>query len=417
MILGDLTRANPGTLAATLQRLSLTADRLKRDLVIAILPAQKVEIEDWVCRDVLEIDTASTDVPEAVFSVISKHLSVVADRPVQVFSYNPYVLRLFERFNAEQRSNLSLKHWARAAEIDGQTGVIKARPDVSRFEAWKIDSIGESEAVEVLVRALKDAKAIDSASGVAKTNIRPLVSALDARLGTEATGGVTGVVSSLIAAAKRRNLIEIDSNPEFPSSARIYLKELKAAMSKAIVPSSVEERERDKYQQTLREKGMGAFPNFREDVYLQMQSLLGDQDRPSAGNIVRRAVERVGERYSAEHKNFSFNSLQSFVTTLLKGVPVLKAEDDSLLTPSFQHMTKKVFGFVDGWMEKLDGQIILCLLQNACAISVFDVPALAGAMYRNREGENQEKVLRVIGILRDEGRITYGEDDSLQLAK
>ncbi|TDB74988.1 hypothetical protein E1264_40420 [Actinomadura sp. KC216] len=167
----------------------------------------------------------------------------------------------------------------------------------------------------------------------------------------------------------------------------------------------------------LRQNNMGPFQELRQDIYRELERLVGEKSR-TADQLIRDAVHAVRDRTqdapSKSGKRFPWSRIRAFLTRLTRQVPVFLSGDEPV-TVSLGNNGTVVDALADDWWRMLDGELICYVLGKGVAITQYDYEELAGALYNSRSTASYDKVQEVIEYLARAGRITEAPDDVMRI--
>ncbi|MBO2462410.1 hypothetical protein [Actinomadura violacea] len=372
-----------------------------------------------------------TEVPEAaddtaVTKVVYDRVTEVrgSGAEICVASFRPSVKNVAEVLGAVHQGGVVFVHLATYA------------PPATASEPleWDDSWMKRDKAVETLVHVIGH-----SSARVRMTDLRKLLAAYDSRFRKQ-VGTFTArpkFMSMLVSLAVERKLVAIaptvpgDNNPqvELTPAGRARVVPLAAVPSPPAQPSGPAALEAaaaaakeprslsDRCIDVLRQNDMGPFQELREDVYAQIERLVGEATR-SPDRLIRDAVHAVrderGDAPSKSGKKFPWTRLRAFITRLERLVPVFLSEGRPV-TVSLSTTGALVDALADDWRRRLDGELICFVLRNDVVVTQYDYDELAGALYNSRQSIYYDKVQEVVDYLASTGRITEAPGDEMRI--
>lgn len=402
LVLADLTRAYPGSLHEVIARNAIFRDS-SFDLEICHTPSQLAELTNTSNIPLIEIAKES-DVGQRVVDILKERLQAAPELHVNVISFNTFVLRSSEQLDAADRNRVRLLPWSQASRIERPFGEDIQQID-SKNNHWPLPTISLDDALKILEQVLNERKAHNEQSAIRKTTIRGLISTKEPKFTKSATGDVKGIISVLIAQAEAKGLVTLNRGADANNPTLWLAKPHEASTSQTKLPMATPEP----FADILKGLGMGPFPNFRDDMYDAMESLVdcSDSSKPTLQQLISKSVAKIKERHAGMHTGFSWTAVSSFLTKLLSESTVTLKEDGTILPPSFENMHVQVYSFVSDWKKQLDGHLIVSILKAGRSIEFFDTPELTGTLYLTRDDTYQARLHEVVKYLKDTSKIFY----------
>jgi hypothetical protein len=103
-----------------------------------------------------------------------------------------------------------------------------------------------------------------------------------------------------------------------------------------------------------------------------------------------------------------------FVESLLTRAGVVLDEKRNAIKGGWSCGLAEVQSLADNWRLNADAEILLCLIREMDDISQNDLGHLAGLLYHSRSDEGEEKVLQLVHVLLQDGRVTEIEEDGVR---
>ncbi|MGW7483479.1 hypothetical protein ACWGH8_33400 [Nonomuraea muscovyensis] len=294
----------------------------------------------------------------------------------------------------------------------------KSRPDSLQ---WDDGFMPQKEAARHLAAALYRA-----GKPVRKTDLRTLLEAQDHRFekGHHDFAAGNGFISCLVTVGENSGLVRVvGENPNPSIELTQQGMELVRAEDMAGFHSSLSylecarearhQRLSDEYITILRSGNLGPFQQVRRAVYEAMEAILAEAEitgrKPAVYELILKAVTHVREMPSEElfkspGRPYPWAKVASFIAALVNRRPVLLS-DEGPVRYKFREMNKPVCSLENEWQLKLDGELILYLLDNNAPIVETELGDLSGALYNSRNEEAQKRTIEVLNLLLEEGKV------------
>jgi hypothetical protein len=415
----DITRAHAGSETPIVARFLQAHPPDDSELTIIGFPRQKEPVVPLTATyNTHFVEVPDSSAPAAVTGSVTSALVPLVQRggPVLVASFWNDVLAAADvmRNKYPEITSEHLRRYAGGAKHD------------SRVPLWDASFMSETEAVESLLHAL-----IDRAGGTArKTVIRRHLEALDARFQKDAGGFASqnGFITALIDLAQRRGLVEVHGSD--PDALISVTDRGRDAASNSAVPqdslqrgvSRVQRRDTDtigptpppsgsaarsrsaRFVDVLRAADFGPFMTHRTAVYEEIAGAVAQGPTPLK-TLVGNAVRVVREGSSEATDKFPWSRLRIFVERLMAQNPVAMSGDEKIAL-SWANGDREVDGLAPDWECRLDGEIVLFLVDQGMEITLHDLPDLAGALYSSRHEAFVQRAYDVVALLVREGVLT-----------
>jgi len=168
----------------------------------------------------------------------------------------------------------------------------------------------------------------------------------------------------------------------------------------------------------LSKKNLGPFSNIREMLYDSFESVLlssSKLNKPTSINqLIIESVELT--KNNLEQKTYPWNKVRNFLRTLLSLSPVLLDSNNSPFFLTFSNINYPASSLVSEWRVKLEGELILIIVNELQKISFFHLDILSRILYIERSSENENRVLKIIEFLLKNNRLIE-EGQNLKIAK
>lgn len=422
-LIADVTRAYKDTVVKTLEKakpLLGPGDKM----TVLLHDDQQAEIQ------MSGMDTSSLILKPVSRNTSLQHkalelaLEAIGTSPMTVFlSFWPHVLAVSEQIDAASKPKIHFCPWGRLYTLTNM--MVSERATAAMPTTATVAPVSDSEAVALLVEVLKQKGADSPAKAIKKTALRPLMSERDARFfkANPATGNAY-YIGSLLTRARAAGLIEVEAranNADIwlgrPSQMNLMGVSRAAAPTPAAMNDAPKPRlsSEEHYDQILRSNTMGPFANVRDELYAALEEILSRKltlDKLLTECITTAKSKLQGER----DKGIPWGKVRAFFVALLTRCPVLRDSDGKPVTPCFQSMRAVIESVDADFKEKLDGELVLFILENGAEIRYVDMPALVATLYMTREEKFENRLTDVLARLHGSGKIQY-VGDAIQLPK
>ncbi|MFF4040672.1 hypothetical protein [Streptomyces sp. NPDC001816] len=429
----DLTRAWAGTegdvLAAVVDQNRLSPGTFKVICLLRQLPAVQRGAPTTPAADVANVPNFTNAVGVENFVAQQVEQILARGETVKILSFHANVKERVLYMNTQYPGRIHFEPLNRYSQ-----GGLPGEP-----LRWDETFMPEEEAVDAVISALADAP-----SPMHKTSLRPRLAARDPRFdkGYSEFTSKAGFVSVLLSLARKRGFVEVIGEEPgqliaLTATGRAALPEGTATGSRQVggrggrvglsrTPSGGSPahgsriRKSDQFIDILRHEGnFGPFQEVRTAVYQEMEKQVTEHPGEfSVHDLICKAASVTRDTRSNEllhdpEKPFPWSNVIDFIVRLVNRRAVL-ISDGNLVRHTWTEMAKEVDALDDDWQLKLDGELVLFLLENGTPVSVHDIGDLAGALYNSHNPESRRRVIEVVRLLLEENRV-IDQDSDLKL--
>jgi hypothetical protein len=420
--IGDFSRVNAGSELAHVS--PLRALLSESDVTVLLCRPDQEELlrSNFAAFDTtIQVMSPMPSVRE-VLNSLESHVSALRaaqndGESIRVFSYHGPVMSLPARAASTSNRPIEIRHWR---DLDPFSRERSAAGQLPSLSSWPTTLMSESEALDVLRKALTDVRpATNRATAVRQSDIRNLIAVIDPRLGKENPAArVPGLISRLVRMAQRSGVVGLDEsdgvNPliwlvdgHAPEAGEAPGADTPAPAPSAVAPTSTE-RLSQVFNSTLRDKGLGPYPDARWLVLEKMEHIVAKSgSRLTARELVAQATKEV-RASSLEHswcKNYSWKRVRAFVLRLLGMTPALRDEQGELFLASGRTVLKKVSAFSSDWMHAVEGLLIREIIREHDDVTCDRHEEIAGAIYMRHTEETHRRIDRAVSKLLEDGAI------------
>jgi len=273
----------------------------------------------------------------------------------------------------------------------------------------------EPDAVAAVVKAI----AHRPSRSIHKTDLRPLLEIVDARFSKHAGGFAAspGFISTLLRLAERQGLLITSGNEP---RVVITLTDAGLRLAGADTPGGspgegghapvagvrTPVSRSDGFVDYWRAANLGPFMTVRTKVYEEIDRGL-EPGPKKLKSLVREAVRTGREADPAADPKFPWSRVTQFIENLMRRRPVaLSGGEPVALT--WDSGSREVTDMLDDWQLRLDGELVLHLIDQRVELRMDDLPDLAGALYNGRLEADIERAFDVVHRLAEDGLIVAG---------
>jgi hypothetical protein len=404
----DLTRAWAGTEAEVL---AAVFDALPEDergpVQVRAYSRQHPAISDLVATKGAKVGTigdgaTETVVVNSVNEAIREHIHI--GDLVRVYSFSPAVRESVGMWSSVVGDRVAYAPLAPFA-------VHSEHPEAPAT-AWDNSFMPEAEATGILVEAMVNTPS----HSVEKVDVRALLKARDPRFGKEAGGFAAAprFVSLLLDSARRRGLVIIEGQHPRTTvslteagirSAQARVKP--AAPDVRVVPAPKADVTADpasavtrsaQFISALRSANLGPFMSVRTAVYQQIDATISEEPK-ALKKVVSEAVSAVREADMIPVPDgFPWSRVRLFIESLMRRRPVALSDGDPIAL-GWVNGERQVNAMLEDWQLRLDGELVLHLIDQGMNIRMDDLPDLAGALYNGRDSGETDRAFEVVARL------------------
>lgn len=314
----------------------------------------------------------------AVSKFISETIRRNSSDKIYVYSFNRDILLL----NSVFPHNIETHRWGDLAQAE---------------HVWPDSLMPISEALAILNKALTKFGARSQEHALRGSELRGLLSSEDIRFDkSNPHANIPRLITALTNEAEQKGIItkRLDGSDPNPF---IWLG------NKRIEHTS-QNKNKDqhglsgKYMKILQKNNMGPFSRVREVLFNKFANLIEGDDSITVNEAINRSISLTREALSqdgAVHESFPWRQVRVFMVKLLSRNNVMY-DGDEFFHLSFTTLGKNVSGLKKSWIDVLEADLILCLVENGVDIHVADSPQLSGAVFHSREENIQERVNELI---------------------
>ena len=281
---------------------------------------------------------------------------------------------------------------------------------ISREFRWPTELIPIETALDALFRALAKKRAYSMNVGVRKTELRALLSVEDPLL-DKTRAAVPGIMTALLRRAADKSVVEVE--PGNLPNPRVWLADTpENVVRKAAFEAGRLARTRPSRSQhflnVLREARLGPFSSIRSRLYDELERLVTESPI-TLTDLLKRCIDRTRSA-EADPDGYPWRSVREFLINLLSRRPVLLDEAGASFCPSFSTLDRRVASLAPNWRLDLDGEMVI-ELAGKVDIALFDIDALAGALYFDRSDEYNAYITSVILRVLSEKRLVDSQKE------
>jgi hypothetical protein len=327
---------------------------------------------------------------------------------IRVYSFVPAVRRVVSVLGAAHNFQLEFFSLAPLARSSGQ-----------RLR-WDSSFMSEEDAALAVTSAI----ARRSSHVVYKTDLRQTLEITDDRF-SKVSGSFAssqGFISSLVNLAASRGLIEV-SGSEPRIKITLTDKGLRVATEQPIVRGAVERTNDERlakvsrstlFMDEWRGANLGPFMTVRTKVYDEIDRTISSGPK-ELKKLVNDAVRAVREAEPSDDMKFPWSRVRQFIESLMYRCPVAVSGGENIAL-DWSNGKRLVEAMRDDWQLRLDGVLVLHLIENGLDVTLHDLPELAGALYNSRDEDATDRAYDVVQQLQGDGLIDAGApDDPLRL--
>lgn len=388
----DLTSARPGTEEYVLERV-LDSIPEGEPPEVYVLANQQATLEN-VARTRGVVLTAVDDAtPETnrVSSIAEGVNRLAAEsESVRVYSFSPHVKHFVLALQRAYPGKLQFEPLARYARADG---------DARAAGAWEATFMSEEEAGLALARAISNSRS----TAVYKTGLRPLLEMDDARF-SKAAGGfpsAPGFISALVGVAESRGLVQTHgAEPRIMVVLTEAGRQLVASASAGAdsgEPDTVEGEEKSRSSQfadSWRGAGLGSFMTVRRAVYDEIDRALAGGPKQLRALVNDSVAAARASRTDIDDK-FPWSRVRLFIEEVMRRRPVALSNDGPVAL-TWTNGATEIEKMDEDWQLRLDGELVLHLVDDGFDLTIADMADLAGALYNARGEEEMDRTYAVI---------------------
>lgn len=431
-LLLDITGAKPGSEGTALQVIAQKFPEECRESFILFSDSQKVRIPPpWPTSRRLPDALQVVEIVGLVETEFVKPTLTTSLDTLTVVSFHKIVCDI-EHAITDPEKRINFLQWAEL--LPDLTAAKQAAARRALAQLMPTD-----DALQALEVALSANRAVDLLHGVPLTSLRELVERADVRFKKKTSMAKTpGLMRALADLGEERGIIQSNRNTG-TSHFLIWLKPYpksddhlphedvsrkSACLSRdvglAVSMKHCPERMRsDVFVDTLSSQNFGPFSRIRRMLYEQLLIAVGDGSK-TASDLLADVVKLTREAVEITHegsKPIAWRKVKEFLRSILAREEVLLNSDKQPFALSFETGCVKITGLVPNFRVKLDGQLVLALLESNVALHLGDIANLAGALFNNRSATSEGEVAKIIDSLLRSGRVEAGPDRLLRLAK
>jgi hypothetical protein len=354
---------------------------------------------------IIEDGTSGSDAPTAVLAKIQELMSGSSDISVRVFTFDAGVKHLVE----------SLK-----AVYPGRVDSARLAPPPATA-SWDSSYLPEDYVVDA-VRTVLERRAGGS---INKTDLRQKLETLDERFGKDAGGyaALPGFISKVVGLARARGMITTEGEePRIvvrlvgpaevpPTAAQVAPSQPAHDALEIGAPDTRSTSQR--YLDSWREAKLGSFPGIRTAVYMEMDRLLAEDGPKPLKALVNEAVRAVRRADSLRPEKFPWARVRLALESLMRRRPVA-ISDGGPVALSFKNGDVLIDAMEEDWQSKLDGELILHLIDEGFEITLYELDALTGALYATRDEDAMARTYDVVARLAKDGLTIDGTTGPLK---
>lgn len=287
--------------------------------------------------------------------------------------------------------------------------------------AWDAAFMREEEATRHLIEAIASTRT----PSVAQVNLRTLLQVRDPRF-SKVSGGFAATprfISLLIDLGRARGLIvTTGTHPRtyvsLTENGRLAVQEAQSAtqasapVSASATAALVSPTLSAQFVAALRSDGLGPFMQVRVEVYEEIDRLVGVDSPVELKRLVGDAIKVTRESgRSNVPPTFPWSRVRAFIEGLMRRRPVAISAGE-LVALDWSNGASPVDSMLDNWQIRLDGVLVLHLLDKGIEIRMHDLPDLAGALYNGRDTSEMDRAFEVVATLARDGLIEDALPDS-----
>ena len=422
----DFTGTIPGTLPDLLTKLLATLGSLP-SLTILTYVGQLGNERSRLTNNISVVEISpSENVSEKRLALLSQPAPA---KETVVGSFRPEVWALQYQPTSQGSARLFLQWNAFLSRIRQHVAGDSTSPFTLSTQSveWPEAVIPIEEALELLTTVLWR-----RGGRANKTQLRPALSEANPKLSkSNPDASDSRIISILVERAVSRGIVRLENAafadphvvliapPNSPTiKAPIQAQQLVATQpftqplpQSQTAQTSAAKRDRaylDPYTEFLETYKMGPFANLRPHFYKALEDHV--PEGLTLESLVSKCMTDVRSAYSASsnvERPLSWQTVRRFFERLLEHGKVLVGDKEQPIWPSFEHGRETVRSLSLDWQSKLEGVLVIFLLEHVKQIDFSDMRHLTGALYMTRSDEDREKLFEVISHLRGAGKIIY----------
>jgi hypothetical protein len=391
-----------------------------------------------------EVTRETSDATSAFSAVLNLAAQVARDAAnqlpevdaISIVSHHPAFVEVRKLLSPILNRKTELLHWKSFQPLYLPTGASAGARSTLPVE-WPEALMPMDEAVEILVASLLRSGATRAERAIRLSDLRGILASQDPRLRKDNPLASHSRIPSLILTAALRSNRVVARSYQPDGNPRVWIESAHVAAfvsppstgegsNSAPVEHGAEAPPRDRaaavstrsqgFLDELRRKDAGPFSAIRQELFDELRRTV--DAAPEEGIALSDLLFSAIEDTKATHASatYPWRHVHAFLVKLLSESAVLLDAEGVAFRASVAVGSKHVFGLAPGWKDELDSRILIELLEAGVAVTLADIPDLAGALYQSRSREAQARAVRILDrVLISRGVVVSGEGSSAAL--